>query len=126
MNLTGAHAHGSTMRTEMLTALAALGVAGVTAIGAVISTVVGRRQPRRQARRDDFAAVTERLDKDIERLEGRITRQEVRIVGQSAAITYLSTWTRLLVSFVRASGLQPPAAPPMPDEAKPYLHDIGV
>lgn len=110
----------------MLTALAALGVAGVTAIGAVVSAVVGRRQPRRQARRDDFAAVTERLDKDILRLETRLSSSELRIAGQSAAITYLSTWTRSLVGFVRASGLQPPPTPPIPDEAKPHLHDIGV
>lgn len=110
----------------MLTALAALGVAGVTAIATVVAAVVGRRQPRRQSRRDDFTTVTERLDKDILRLENRLTSSEDRIAGQSAAITYLSTWTRSLVGFVRASGLQPPPAPPIPDEAKAYLHDIGV
>lgn len=110
----------------MLTALAALGVAGVTAIGAVVSAVVGRRQPRRQARRDDFTTVTARLDKDIERLETRLSSSELRINGQAAGLAYLSTWTRSLVGFVRASGLQPPPAPPVPDEAKPYLHDIGV
>lgn len=114
------------MRPEMLTALAALGVAAVTAIGAVVSTVIGRRQPRRQSRRDDFAAVTARQDKEIERLDGRITQQDAKIAGQSSAITYLSAVTRSLVGFVRASGLQPPTQPPIPDDAKPYLHDIGV
>lgn len=110
----------------MMTALAALGVAAVTAIGAITSAVIGRRQPRGQGRRDDFAKVTERLDKDIERLEGRVTRQEGRISGQAAAITYLLDWTRSLVTVVRASGRQPPPAPPVPEEARPFLHDLGV
>ncbi|MFJ8866707.1 hypothetical protein ACIRD6_13255 [Streptomyces sp. NPDC102473] len=110
----------------MLTALAALGVAGVTAIGAIVSAVVGRRQPRRQSRRDDFTTVTDRQDKEIERLDGRISQQDARIFGQSSAITYLSTGYRSLLAFVRAAGLQPPPAPPIPDEAKPFLHDIGV
>ncbi|MFF4166861.1 hypothetical protein [Streptomyces sp. NPDC001741] len=110
----------------MLTALAALGVAGVTAIGAVVSAVMGRRQPRRQARRDDFTTVTDRQDKEIERLDKRINQQDARIFGQASAITYLSTGYRSLLSFVRAAGLQPPPAPPVPDEAKPFLHDIGV
>lgn len=110
----------------MLTALSALGVALVTAAGGVAVVIIGRRQPRGQSRRDDFKTVTERLDKDILRLEERVTRQEARISGQSVALTYLSTLTRTLTGFVRASGLQPPPAPPIPDDAKPYLHDIGV
>ncbi|MEV8354611.1 hypothetical protein ACFVTT_38725 [Streptomyces niveus] len=114
------------MRPEMLTALAALGVAAVTAIGGIMSAVIGRRQPRGQGRRDDFATVTARLDKDIERLEGRVTRQETKMAGQSAAIGYLLGWIRELVSFVRRAGLEPPAVAPPPEEAKPYLHDIGV
>lgn len=114
------------MSTEMLAALAALGVAVITAVGGVATVVIGRRQPRGQGRRDDFAAVTARQDKEIERLDARVTRQDVKISGQSAAISYLSMCHRLLTSFVRTSGLQPPAQPPIPDEAKPYLHDIGV
>lgn len=114
------------MTPEMITALAALGVAAVTAIGAITSAVIGRRQPRGQGRRDDFATVTARLDKDIERLEGRVTRQESQMAGQSAAIAYLLGWIRELVGFVRRSGLEPPAVAPPPDDARPYLHDIGV
>ncbi|GGK24809.1 hypothetical protein GCM10011583_66110 [Streptomyces camponoticapitis] len=110
----------------MLAALAALGVALITAVGGIVTVVVGRRQPRGQGRRDDFTKVTERLDKDIERLEGRVTRQEVKISGQSAAITYLSAVVRSLSAFVRESRLQPPPVAAPPEEAKPYLHDIGV
>jgi hypothetical protein len=42
------------MSPEMQTALTALAVAGITAIGTIVSVVVGRRQPRGQGRRDDF------------------------------------------------------------------------
>lgn len=126
MSLAGVQDLGIVMSSEMLAALVALSVALITAIGGIVTVVVGRRQPRGQGRRDDFTTVTARQDKEIERLDGRITNQEARISGQSAAITYLSTWTRSLVGFVRASGLQPPPPPPVPDEAKPHLHDIGV
>jgi hypothetical protein len=114
------------MSPEILAATAALGVAVITAIGGVITVIVGRRQPRGQGRRDDFIAATARQDKEIERLDARVTQQDIKISGQSAAISYLSTWTRLLAGFVRTSGLQPPAQPPIPDEVKPYLYDIGV
>jgi hypothetical protein len=119
-------APGGGMGPEMLTALAALGVAAVTAVGAVASAVVGRRQPRGQARRDDFAAVTARQDKEIERLDGRITQQDAKISGLYSALTFLSAAYRSLLAFIRAAGLQPPPPPPAPDEARPYLHDIGT
>lgn len=114
------------MRPEMLTALSALSVAGITAIGGVISVIVGRRQPRGQGRRDDFTAVTARQDKEIERLDERISRSDAKIAGQSVAITYLLGWTRTLVAAVRVTGQSPPPQPPVPDEAKPYLYDMGV
>lgn len=114
------------MSPEMQTALASLAVALITAIGTIVSVVVGRRQPRGQGRRDDFTTVTTRLDKDIERLESRVTRQDAKIAGQASAITYLLGWTRQLVRVVRAAGLQPPQPPPVPEEAKPFLHDMGV
>ncbi len=100
----------------------------VSAMAAFGSTLVGRaaRRTPRQEKRDDFEKVTERLDKDIERLEGRITRQDGQISGQTSAIGYLSGWVRTLVLFTRAAGLEPPPQPFLPDEAKPYLHDIGV
>lgn len=100
----------------------------VSALTAGATLGVGRaaRRSPRQEKRDDFEKVTERLDKDIERLEGRITRQDVTISGQTSAIAHLSGWVRTLVLFTRAAGLEPPAQPSVPDEAKPYLHDIGV
>jgi hypothetical protein len=100
-------------------------VAALTAGGGIGVGRAARRSPR-QERRDDFAAVTKRLDRDIERLEGRITRQDTQISGQTSAIGHLSGWVRTLVLFTRASGLEPPPQPPVPDEAKPFLHDIGV
>ncbi|HEX5596099.1 MAG TPA: hypothetical protein VFX61_08825 [Micromonosporaceae bacterium] len=122
------------MRTEMLTALSALAVAGVTAVGGVVTAIIGRRQPRGQRRRDDFAAVTARLDKDIERLERRLTEQEAkaaeaqqRITAQDFTIRYLVGWLRSLVTFIRRSQLEPPPPPePVPPEAEPFLHDVGL
>ncbi|MGY0067732.1 hypothetical protein ACWZEH_13070 [Streptomyces sp. QTS137] len=118
----------------MLTALSALVVAGVTAVGGVVTAVIGRRQPRGQQRRDDFTAVTARLDKDIERLERRVTEQEARaeqaqerITAQDFTIRYLVGWVRSLVGFIRQSRLEPPAPPqPVPREAEPFLHDVGL
>jgi hypothetical protein len=100
-------------------------VAMVTAGG---TTVVGRaaRRTPRQEKRDDFETVTTRLDKDIERLEGRISRQDIQISGQTSAIVYLHNLVRSLVMFTRGAGLEPPAAPAPPGDAKPFLHDIGV
>ncbi|MEH0445410.1 hypothetical protein QA811_17560 [Streptomyces sp. B21-102] len=122
------------MGAEMLTALSALAVAIVTAVGGVATTVVGRRAPRGQRRRDDFAAVTARLDKDIERLEKRVAEQEEasgrdreRIGAQDFALRYLAGWCRTLVGYMRSQRLEPPPPPqPMPEEVRPYLHDIGT
>lgn len=122
------------MGPEMLTALSALAVASVTAVGGILTTVIGRRQPRGQRRRDDFAAVTARLDKDIERLEKRVTDQETKakdaqrqITAQDVVIRYLVSWVRTLVGHIRGSRMEPPPPPqPVPEEASPYLHDIGI
>lgn len=107
----------------------------VSAMAAFGSTIVGRaaRRTPRQEKRDDFVAVTERQDKNIERLETRlgrheerIDRQDATIRGQATAIGHLSGWVRALVLFIRVSGMEPPPAPPVPEDARPYLHDIGV
>lgn len=118
----------------MVTALSALSVALVTAVGGITTAIIGRRQPRGQQRRDDFAAVTARLDKDIERLERRVDEQEAdaerdreRITAQDITIRYLTGWVRSLVAHARQSRLEPPPPPqPMPDEVRPYLHDVGI
>lgn len=118
----------------MLTALSALAVALVTAVGGIVTAVVGRRQPRGQQRRDDFTAVTDRLGQHVERLERRIDDQEQeaerdreQIRAQDVTIRYLTAWVRSLVGYIRTSQLEPPAPPvPVPEEARPYLHDVGL
>lgn len=101
-------------------------VVSVLTAGGTLGVARAARRTPRQERRDDFEKVTERLDKDIERLEGRIARQDTQIAGQTSAIGMLSGWVRTLVIFTRAAGLEPPPQPFVPEEARPYLHDIGV
>lgn len=100
-------------------------VAALTAGSTVGVARAARRSPR-QEKRDDFAAVTKRWDKEVARLDGRINTQDRVISGQSTAIGYLSRAFRSLDLFTRAAGLEPPALPPVPDDARPYLYDIGV
>lgn len=117
----------------MLTALSALAVAGVTAVGGIVTAVIGRRQPRGQQRRDDFAAVTDRMEKEITRqgqrideLEEETEQDRARINAQDFALRYIAAWSRSLVSYMRAQRLEPPPPPqPIPDEVRPYLHDIS-
>lgn len=112
-------------------AVSAVGVSVATAAGTAYTARAGRRT-RGQERRDDFASITDRLDKDIARLEQRLEEQEretmeqkARVAGQDFTIRYLVGWVRSLVGFVRASGLEPPPAPqPIPDDVRPYLADI--
>lgn len=128
------------MSAEMLTAVSAMGVAGLTAAGGVATAIIGRRQPRGQQRRDDFALLTEqhrkefdRLDKRVDELESeadrdrqRADRDRQKIAGQDYALRYLAGWVRDLVAYIRRGGLEPPAPPqPMPDEVRPYV-DAGV
>lgn len=118
----------------MVTAFSALAVAVVTALGSVITAVVGRRQPRRAHRRDDFTAVTDKLGDHIARLEREAEqdRQQAeqdreRITAQDVTIRYLAGWVRNLVTHIRASDREPPPPPqPVPDPARAYLHDVGL
>lgn len=120
------------MRPEMLTALSALAVAAVTAVGGIATAIVGRRQPRGQRRRDDFTVVTERMDREITRqgerideLEADAEQDRARITAQDFAIRYLAGWARSLVGYMRTQHLEPPPPPqPVPEEVRPYLHDI--
>nr|WP_159047481.1 hypothetical protein [Streptomyces antibioticus] len=125
------------MRPEMLTALSALAVALVTAAGGVVTAVIGRRQPRRPRgaeRRDDFTAVTDKLSEHIARLEREAEqdRQQAehdrqRIAEQESALRYIAGWARSLVAYMRQQRLEPPPPPqPVPDEVRPYLHDIDT
>ncbi|MEU9643587.1 hypothetical protein [Streptomyces sp. NPDC048188] len=120
------------MRPEMLTALSALAVAGVTAVGGIVTAVIGRRQPRGQQRRDDFTAVTSRMEGEITRqgqrideLEEDAERDRATLRAQDFALRYLAGWARSLVSYMRDAHLEPPPPPqPVPEEVRPYLHDI--
>ncbi|MGW1595237.1 hypothetical protein [Streptomyces sp. SCL15-4] len=125
------------MRPEMLTALSALAVALVTAAGGILTAVIGRRQPRRPRgaeRRDDFTAVTDKLSEHIARLEREAEQDRLqaeqdraRISAQEYALRYIGGWARSLVAYMRQQRLEPPPPPqPIPDEVRPYLHDIGT
>jgi len=118
----------------MLTALSALAVAVVTAIGGIVTAVIGRRQPRGQQRRDDFTTVTDRMDREITRqgqrideLEEEAERDRARITAQDFALRYIGSWARSLVAYMRDQRLEPPPPPqPIPDEVRPYLHDVEL
>ena len=105
--------------------LASIAVSAVTGVCGVWAARSARRTPR-QEKRDDFTTITTRMDKDIEKLQTRVDRQEDRIVGQDAAISWLLTRVRGLVGYIRQSGLEPPAAEPMSEPARQYIHHIDV
>jgi hypothetical protein len=125
----------------MLTSVSALGVAGVTAAGGIVTTVVGRRQPRGASRREDFKLLTDQHRKEIDRLDKRVdeletdadrdrqraTRDRQKINAQDYALRYMVGWLRDLVAYIRRAGLEPPLPPqPIPEEVQPYMHDVGV
>ncbi|MFE7235650.1 hypothetical protein ACFVAF_34520 [Streptomyces sp. NPDC057596] len=122
------------MRTEMLTALSALAVAVVTAVGGVATTIVGRRQPRGQQRRDDFTTIVTELrtshaevKAELQQQKEQADRDRARITAQDYSIRYLAGWARSLVGYMRQSQLEPPPPPqPVPEEVQPYLHDVGL
>ncbi|MFF9205156.1 hypothetical protein ACF1AE_25710 [Streptomyces sp. NPDC014986] len=122
------------MRPEMLTALSALAVAIVTAVGAVLTTVIGRRQPRGQQRRDDFTTIVKELRTNVGELKTELAEQKEasqrdreRITAQDVALRYIAGWARSLVGYMRDAHLEPPPPPqPVPEEARPFLHDVGL
>ena len=101
-------------------------VVSVVSSSSAVGVAVSARRPRSESKRETFTAVTDRMDKEIDRLDKRVTAQDRQISGQSAAIGHLSAWVRALVMFTRAQGLEPPPPPLIPDDARPFLHDIGV
>lgn len=121
------------MNGETWAALTAIPVSLATLGGTVYTARVGRRT-RRQESRDDFAAITDRMERELERLSKRLDETELesaqqrsRISGQDYTIRYLVGWVRSLVGFVQTSGLEPPPAPqPIPEEVRPYLNGLGV
>ncbi|MFL5910497.1 MAG: hypothetical protein ACJ768_08040 [Gaiellaceae bacterium] len=117
----------------MVTALSALAVAVVTAIGGIITTVVGRRQPRGQRRRDDFTTIVGELRTSLGEVKTELAEQKAasdrdrnRITAQDFALRYLAGWARSLVGYMRQAQLEPPPPPqPVPEEVRAYLHDIN-
>ncbi|SFK72669.1 hypothetical protein SAMN05192584_108152 [Streptomyces pini] len=118
----------------MLTALSALAVAVVTAGGGIATAVIGRRQPRGQQRRDDFTTIVGELRTSLKEVKDELAeqkteaaRQRERVAAQDVAIRYLRGWLRSLVTCMRQARIEPPAPPePVPDEVRPYLHDVGL
>jgi len=121
------------MTPETWAALTAIPVS-VATLGGTIYTARAGRRTRGQERRDDFTAVTDRMQLELERLDKRVDEQELeaaeqraRISGQEYTIRYLAGWVRTLVGYIQTSGLEPPPPPqPVPAEVRPYLHDLGV
>lgn len=121
------------MSPEGWAALSAIPVSLATLGGSIYTARAGRRT-RGQERRDDFAAITSRMDKEVTRLERRVEEQETetaeqraQIMTQEYTIRYLVAWVRQLVAAVRAGGQEPPVAPePVPEAIRAALHDLGV
>lgn len=109
--------------------VAAIATGGFAAWGARSA-----RRTKRQEKRDDFTAVTDRMERDIARQDRRIDEleaesadQRTRLTGQDFTIRYLTGWVRSLYGYMRKTGIEPPAPPqPMPTEVRQYLDDIGV
>lgn len=118
----------------MLTALSALAVALVTAAGGILTAVVGRRQPRGQQRRDDFTTIVKELRISLSEVKTELAEQKeaseearARLGAQDFALRYIAAWARSLVAYMREQRLEPPPPPqPIPEEVRPYLHDIGT
>lgn len=110
--------------------IASVVVTALTGLCGVWAARSARRTPR-QEKRDDFTAVTEQQNKAIERLERRVQlreseaeRQRERIGDQDEAIGWLLGRVRGLVSYIRDTGLEPPAPAPMSERARKYLHRV--
>ncbi|MFF3620078.1 hypothetical protein [Streptomyces sp. NPDC002467] len=107
---------------------------GLTGAAAVASAFAGRaaRRSKRQESRDDFAAVTDRMDKELLRQGGEINAlreqanlAEKRVEGALVAVGYLIDRVRGLSVHIRSLGMEPPAAPPVPPKAREFIdHDV--
>lgn len=112
--------------------IASIVVTALTGLCGVWAARSARRTPR-QEKRDDFTAITDQQTKSIERLERRVAareeeaeRQRERIGDQDEAIGWLLNRVRALVSYIRTTGLEPPAPAPMSERARKYIHHIDV
>ncbi|MFC9268898.1 hypothetical protein ACFTXJ_14145 [Streptomyces zhihengii] len=64
----------------------------------------------------------DRQEQRIEELEQNADRQDQRLEGAGVAISYLIGRVRGLTTWIRSSGLEPPAAEPIPDRAREFIH----
>ncbi|MFF0277434.1 hypothetical protein [Streptomyces sp. NPDC004330] len=113
---------------EMWTAVSG----GVVGVASAVATFWGgraARRTRRDHRRDDFTVVTDRMEKEILRQAKQLNNlaaaaevQEQRLEGAGVAISYLIERVRGLTTWVRSAGLEPPAAPPIPERAREFIH----
>lgn len=107
-------------------------VGAVVAGGCTIWTARAAKRTPPQEKRDDFATVTERMDKELARQGGEIRalreradKAEKRVEGASVAITYLIDRVRGLHGYIRSQGMEPPAAKPVPETAREFInHDV--
>ena len=102
----------------------------VTAAGTVLAARASRRT-RQQERRDDFVTIKQALNEQITSLKADLSEQRAeieaqrrRISEQATAISYLMCRVRDLVAYIRGAGMEPPAAPPMPEQARAYITDV--
>ncbi|GAA3384526.1 hypothetical protein [Streptomyces racemochromogenes] len=110
---------------------ASIGVTGATAMAGIFAGRAARRT-RRQESRDDFSAVTDRMDKELQRqggeikaLRDRAAASEKQVEGALVAVSYLIDRVRGLTVHIRSLGMEPPAAPPIPDRAREFInHDL--
>ncbi len=105
----------------------------VSAAGGVVAARASRRT-KRQEKRDDFSLIARELRTSIRELKTDLALQKKetaehrqQLTEQDFVIRYMVGWVRSLVTYTRKSGLEPPPPPqPVPDEVRPYMHDVGV
>lgn len=108
----------------------------VNAIATLVGTVAtgglaawaarSAKRTKRQENRDDFTTIKDALNERIDGLKKDMGEQQDQITGQGAAIAWLVTDRRSLVTTIRTAGLKTPVPRPIPERARPYLDHIDV
>ncbi|MEU8839913.1 hypothetical protein AB0D97_12400 [Streptomyces roseus] len=115
---------------------ASVGVSLATGVCGAWAARAARRTPR-QEKRDDFTAITDRLNGEIERhaklidllqrradqAEERADHADRRLEGAMAAVAYLIDRVRGLSGYIRSTGMEPPAAAPIPTAAREFINN---
>lgn len=109
--------------------------AGLAVVGSVGGVVAARsaRRTKRQENRDDFTTIVKELRTDLTSVKEELAeqktesrRQAEQITDQALALHWLQTRLQHLVSYIRGAGMEPPAAAPIPERARKYIHHIDV